>query len=159
MKPFRGGLGVSLMLLALAGGGCATTRPPAAVTAPVTPVVAVGVAAPAVAWVRTELYFGIGDWTETALSTEAESRWATFLDAEVTPRFPDGLSVIDIYGQWRDKTKAGTQVKRERSRLLIIVHPSTAENSAKIDAIRDTWKRMAGEQSVLCVNQPVDVWF
>jgi len=154
MKRFRGCLGISVMALVLAGAGCATKAPapPAAVIVPMS-------AATAQDWVRTELYFGIGDWTETALSTEAESRWATFLDAEVTPRFPDGLSVIDIYGQWRDTLKPGAQLKRERSRLLIIMHPSTPENTAKIDAIRDAWKRIAGEKSVLCVNQPVEVRF
>ncbi|CAM2862038.1 DUF3574 domain-containing protein [Rariglobus hedericola] len=138
-----------LAVLALAGSGCAT-KPPAETVAPVVTETA--------KWVRTELYFGIGDWTETALSTEPESRWSTFVDAEVTPRFPDGLSVIDVYGQWRE-AKPSAQIKRERSRLLVIVHLDTAEASAKIDAIRDAWKRTTGDQSVLRVTQPADVRF
>lgn len=159
MKSFRGSLAFSLILLVLAGGGCATqpvateTVSPTAVAKEATPG---GLAA--AAWTRTELYFAIGDWTETALNTEAELRWATFLDAEVTPRFPDGLSVLDVYGQWRD-AKPGSPVKRERSRLLVVMHPATAEAGAKIEAIRAAWKQQAGEKSVLRVSQPAEVGF
>jgi hypothetical protein len=140
---------ISLAVLVLAGSGCAT-KPPAEIVSPV--------AAETTRWLRTELYFAIGDWTETALSTEPESRWAVFLDAEVTPRFPDGLSVLDVYGQWRE-AKPGAAIKRERSRLLVIVHADTPEASAKIDAIRDAWKRATGEQSVLRVSQPAQASF
>lgn len=140
---------IPLLVLALSGAGCAT-KPAATATMPA--------AVEPQRWVRTELYFALGDWTETALSTEPESRWAAFLDAEVTPRFPDGLSVIDVYGQWRD-AKPGALIKRERSRLLVIVHADTPEVSAKIEAIRAAWKRAAGEQSVLRVTQPADVRF
>lgn len=32
----------------------------------------------------------------------SDEDWRAFLAAEVTPRFPDGLTVIDAAGQWRD---------------------------------------------------------
>jgi hypothetical protein len=41
----------------------------------------------------------------------------------------------------------------------VIVHPATAEASAKIEAIRNAWKQRAGEQSVLRVSQPAEVSF
>jgi hypothetical protein len=144
-----------LALLLVSATGCANrTTPVTAATA--TAVVATTPAAQG--WVRTELYFALGGWEETALSTKAELSWAEFLDAEVTPRFPDGLSVVDVYGQWRSG-KAGSPLQRERSRLLVIVHPATAEASAKIEAIRNAWKQRAGEQSVLRVSQPSEVSF
>jgi hypothetical protein len=151
MKIFRVGVMVIPAILLLAGQGCATRTEPAVTTIS-------KVAASEQTWVRTELYFSIGDWMETALSTEAEERWAKFLDAEVTPRFPDGLSVVDVYGQWRSP-KAGAVILRERSRLLVIVHPATAEASAKIEAIRAAWKQQAGEESVLRVSVPAEVGF
>src|ERR1700692_4046765 len=45
-------------------------------------------------WVDTKLYFGLGlaDHPDNGIS---EARWRDFLDHEVTPRFPDGLRVID----------------------------------------------------------------
>lgn len=148
MKNFRWRL-LPWVLLVLVVSGCTTTK---TVPEPA-PVVQ---AAPG--WIRTELYFSIGDWMETALSTEGEMRWAAFLDREVTPRFPDGLTVIDVYGQWRSP-KPGAPILRERSRLLVILHPATQEASDKIDAIRAAWKKPADEESVLRVSQPADVRF
>ena len=107
-------------------------------------------------WVDTKLYFGLGpaDHPEQGIS---ETKWRDFLDREVTPRFPDGLSVLDVYGQWR--AMGQTQPERERSKLLIIDYPDTAENRAKVGAIRATWKKLTGDESVLQVTAPADVSF
>lgn len=146
MKNSRWCLLPFLVLVMLVGPGCTTKTG--------TNVVPVVQATPG--WMRTELYFPIGDWMETALSTEGEARWATFLDREVTPRFPDGLAVIEVYGQWRSP-KPGSPVLRERSRLLVILHPATKAASDKIEEIRAAWKKPADERSVLRVSQPVEV--
>jgi hypothetical protein len=107
-------------------------------------------------WVDTKLYFGLGlaDHPDNGVS---EARWRDFLDHEVTPRFPNGLSVIDVYGQWQGKTQ--TTPERLRSKLLIIDYPDTQENREKVDAIRAAWKKLTGDQSVLRVTQPADVSF
>lgn len=107
-------------------------------------------------WVRTELYFGLGlaDHPERGIT---ETAWREFLDKEVTPRFPDGLSVEDAYGQWLSKGEADPS--RLRSKVLIILYPGTDEDKAKIEAIRAAWKQMTGHQSVLRVTQPADVSF
>jgi len=107
-------------------------------------------------WVDTKLYFGLGpvDRPEQGVS---EGDWRSFLDREVTPRFPDGLSVLDVYGQWQGKNQAAPE--RLRSKLLIIYYPDTAENRAKIQAIRAAWKQKTGDQSVMRVTEPADVSF
>jgi hypothetical protein len=107
-------------------------------------------------WVRTELYFGLGaaDNPEKGV-TEAE--WRDFLDHEVTPRFPAGLSVADVNGQWLGKGR--TEPSRLRSKVLIILYPDDSENREKIDAIRTAWKQRTGQQSVLRVTQAADVSF
>lgn len=87
----------------------------------------------------------------------SEAQWRDFLDKEVTPRFPDGLSVLDVYGQWQGKNE--TAPERLRSKLLVIDYPDNAENRAKIDAIRAAWKQRTGDQSVLKVTEPADVSF
>ena len=84
-------------------------------------------------------------------------QWRDFLDKEVTPRFPDGLSVVDVYGQWQAKSQASPQCLR--SKLLIIDYPDNAENRAKIDAIRTAWKQRTGDRSVLRVTEPAEVSF
>lgn len=107
-------------------------------------------------WLRTELYFGIGN-VDTPGDGISDERWQTFLDTEVSSRFPDGLSVIDVYGQWRGSGESAP--RRLRSRLLVLLHPDNADVRARIEAIRSTWKDQTGHQSVLRVTQTADVSF
>jgi hypothetical protein len=107
-------------------------------------------------WVDTKLYFGLGPADDPQKGV-SEADWRAFLDKEVTPRFPAGLSVVDVYGQWLSKGVAAPE--RLRSKLLIIDYPDNAENHTKIDAIRAAWKQKTGDQSVLMVTEPADVSF
>lgn len=112
-------------------------------------------------WVETRLYFGLGPARAPHRGVSA-STWQEFLDREVTPRFPSGLSVEDLYGQWQAKPTPGhpaSSPSRIRSKALLIVYPATPENIAAIDAIRSAWKQRTGDQSVLKVTTPVDVSF
>ena len=111
---------------------------------------------PAARWLDTRLYFGLGPIDDATKGT-SEAAWRDFLDHEVTPRFPDGLSVLDVYGQWQGAHD--TAPERERSKLLVIDYPATAVNAAKIEAIRAAWKQRTHAQSVLKVTQPADVSF
>jgi hypothetical protein len=107
-------------------------------------------------WVDTKLYFGLGpaDHPEQGIS---EREWRSFLDREVTPCFPSGLSVVDVYGQWQGKNEHAPE--RLRSKMLIIDYPDTPENREKIEAIRAAWKQKTGDQSVMRVTEPADVSF
>jgi hypothetical protein len=111
-------------------------------------------------WVDTKLYFGLGpaDHPEKGIS---EAQWRDFLDKEVTPRFPDGLSVVDVYGQWQGhwQGQKDPAPERLRSKLLIVDYQDSPENRNKVEAIRSAWKRQTGDLSVLRVTQPVDVSF
>ena len=107
-------------------------------------------------WVDTKLYFGLGP-ADVADKGVSEAAWRDFLDKEVTPRFPSGLSVIDVYGQWQGKQMKSPD--RERSKLLVIDYPAKPENDAKVEAIRGAWKQRTHAQSVLKVTQHADVSF
>jgi hypothetical protein len=107
-------------------------------------------------WIRSELYFGVGP-VDVQDSGIAEIRWRGFLDKEVTPRFPDGLTVFDAFGQWRDKGREAPS--RLWTKVLVILHEDTPANREAIDAIRLAWKASAHAQSVLVVSAPVDVSF
>ncbi len=107
-------------------------------------------------WVDTQLYFGLGP-ADDASKGVSEQAWRDFLDKEVTPRFPAGLSVMDVYGQWQGKEEKTPE--RIRSKMLVIDYPRTPENDAKIEAIRAAWKKKTGDQSVLKVTQAADVSF
>ena len=100
-------------------------------------------AAPLKPALEVDLYFGrdkVGD-----------AAWAAFLADEVTPRFPDGLSVLDVAGQWRDP---GGKIARENSKLLVIVVFDAPAHQPKVTAIIDAYKQKFVQQSVLRVEHP-----
>ena len=100
-----------------------------------------------------QLFFGRSiSWTGQV--TDAD--WRAFLDAEVSPRFPEGLSVSDVYRQW--KSPAGDFV-REDSKALFIVLAGRPDERQRLDLIRDAYKRRFHQQSVLLVEQKACVAF
>jgi hypothetical protein len=107
-------------------------------------------------WVDTKLYFGLGP-ADDASKGISEAQWRAFLDREVSTRFPAGLSVVDVYGQWQGV--GAKQPERLRSKMLIIDYEDSAESRAKIEGIRAAWKQMTGDQSVMRVTEPADVSF
>lgn len=148
-----------LLSIVLMAGVTGCTSHPALRTAPaVAPTLSGDAAHPGQAqgWVDTRLYFGLGpaDHPEQGIS---ETDWRAFLDREVTSRFPAGLSVLDVYGQWQGKGQPAPE--RLRTKMLIIDYPDTEENRDKIAAIRTAWKQRTGDQSVMRVTQPADVSF
>lgn len=107
-------------------------------------------------WIRTELYFSVGtvNGKEGAVSP---ARWREFLDKEVTSRFPDGFTVFDAYGQWRDH--GAKEPERLSTKVIVILHENNPQNAANIEAIRLAYKRITGDLSVLRLSQPADVSF
>ena len=67
-------------------------------------------------FVEYQLFMGRGGPGEVV----DDAAWDAFLDGSVTPRFPDGLTVLDAQGQWRGSDGA---IKQERSKLLVILAP------------------------------------
>ncbi len=97
-------------------------------------------------YTRLELLFGLGGQGGGAVS---EEDWRAFLEAEVTPRFPDGLTVLAGYGQWRGRSG---EIAREPSRVLLIWHRRGADAEADIEAIRNAYKARFGQESVMRVD-------
>ncbi|MBP3984540.1 DUF3574 domain-containing protein [Pseudoxanthomonas helianthi] len=112
-------------------------------------------------WVRSELYFGVGEESGPADRPQTEkigeAQWRAFLDKEVTPRFPDGLTVFDAYGQWL--FRGAKEPNRLGTKVLVILHEDTPQRRADIEAIRLAWKQATGHQSVLWAQQRVEVSF
>jgi hypothetical protein len=81
-----------------------------------------------------------------------EAKWRAFLAREVTPRFPDGLTVYETAGQWRDP--ATKVIAREKSRVLrIIASADTAPD--KIAAVAEAYKTQFRQKSVGVVTREV----
>lgn len=104
--------------------------------------------------VETSLYFGLALEDGGEVSEEA---WRVFLAEEVTPRFPDGFTVIDAYGQWRDPSLADAPIIREKTKLLIVVHPGTAETDEAITEIKSLYKSRFDQKSVFHTDAPVRI--
>lgn len=128
-------LAIGALLLAL--GGCATT--PAT-----TGQGAAACRAPLKAMTQVDLYFGRNIPTGGEVS---DAQWRQFLDEVVTPRFPDGLSVLDVYGQWKS-TRTGA-IARERSKRLSIIVPDAAAAASEVEAIKAAYKQRFRQESVL----------
>ncbi len=142
----------------LAGCTHPVQAPATAATAPARPTLEGDATHPAhvQGWVDTRLYFGLGPADDPTKGV-SEAAWRDFLDKEVTPRFPDGLSVLDVYGQWQSKTE--TAPERIRTKMLVIDYADTPANRARIDQIRSAWKQRTGDESVMMVTTPTDVSF
>jgi len=103
--------------------------------------------------VTAEMLFGrkVGDRLGVS-----EAAFANFVAAEVTPRFPDGLTVIDARGQWREPSG---MIVREPSKVVLLTFRDDAGSRAGLDAIADAYKRRFRQQSVLTTMRGVCATF
>ena len=81
--------------------------------------------------------------------------WRRFLADVVTPRFPDGLTVLDGRGQWR----GDHGLSREASRVLVIFYRPDATSEMRIEAIRSLYQRRFRQRAVLRADSSACVSF
>ena len=135
------GLSTPVAIAALPAGPAAAQAPAAATTGA------------GELWARTELFFG----TERPGPDVTDTQFAGFVNREVTPRFPDGLTLLTGRGQFR--TAAGV-IERERSHLLILLYPrDDAAANREIQEIRDAYEKAYDQESVLRVDSAGRVSF
>ncbi|MGE3148717.1 MAG: DUF3574 domain-containing protein [Pseudorhodoplanes sp.] len=101
-----------------------------------------------------ELMFGRRIGTRIGVTERA---WAAFVAREVTPRFPDGLSVVDAAGQWRD-ARSGRLI-REPSKIVSIVLRDPDRDQEHIDRIVAAYKTRFRQDSVGVIIRPACVSF
>jgi hypothetical protein len=124
-----------LLLLAVAVlGGCATAAPPCP--------------AGAHAAVLDLLYLGTGRPHGPDVTPQ---EWAAFVHDRIAPRFPQGFSLLEAQGQWRN---ADGSVAHEQTHVLQLVH---ADDAATAQAVRDIaadYKKRFDQEAVLQVGTP-----
>ncbi|MFF7337084.1 DUF3574 domain-containing protein [Streptomyces sp. NPDC008163] len=76
-----------------------------------------------------------------------DRQFLAFVDEEVTPRFPNGLTIQDGRGQWRDSHGV---VERERSYELTLLYPASEARlrGRQIERIRDAYEKEYAQESV-----------
>ena len=94
------------------------------------------------AQVRTTLYFGLSKQKGSV----SELEWQMFLRDEVTTRFPDGLTVWEAEGQWR---QSDGSIGHERSKVLLLVHPDTPAARTAVQAVIERYRKGFEQESVL----------
>jgi hypothetical protein len=82
----------------------------------------------------------------------SDTDWAGFLAETVTPRFPDGLTVLNGNGQWL--SPAG-RLSHEPSTVVLIIAPMAPDLRARLDAVRQAYRVRFHQQSVGLVTSPV----
>jgi hypothetical protein len=106
-------------------------------------------------WTRSELYFGMNRVDGTLVT---DQQWIAFVDKEITPRFPAGLTVHATAGQYRDSKGV---IQRERSRVMVVLYPTESSFAADADLrkIVASYVTQFNQESVLRTDSPANVWF
>ena len=103
---------------------------------------------------------GLKDMTEAELffgrdipagGTVTDRDWQSFLDEEVTPRFPGGLTVQDASGQWKDRNG----IVREASKRLTVVLSGAPGEQAMLSEVRKAYQTRFKQDSVLILEYRV----
>ncbi len=90
-----------------------------------------------------QMFFGrnVGDHVGVS-----DADWARFVDTEITPRFPAGLTVFDAQGQWRD-TETG-RIVREPSKAVLLILDDQTQGRARIDEVVQVYRTRFHQQAV-----------
>jgi hypothetical protein len=87
----------------------------------------------------------------------SEADWRQFVDREIISRFPSGLTMFNAFGEWRDG--ASNKIMREPSKVVQIVLPGEADDTARLDEIVAAYKQRFKQQSVVVIVRPACVSF
>ena len=86
----------------------------------------------------------------------AEAEWRAFVAEEVTPRFPDGLTIWRAEGQWRG---ADGVIVREPTLIIEILHAYDLRIDREIVEIAEAYRQRFRQESVLRVTMPARMEF
>jgi hypothetical protein len=128
---------VEATVVAVSLGACAQAGASAVCTAPLKPALEI------------DLYFGRDKQGGGEVS---EAEWAAFLTDTVTPRFPDGLSVLNVEGQTREPSG---RIVRERTKLMVVVVFDAPAHQGKVREIIEAYNSRFGQHGVFRSEQPV----
>jgi hypothetical protein len=90
-----------------------------------------------------ELFFGLAVKGRAPLS---EAEWAAFAARILTPNFPDGFTVFDGEGQWRNP---GTgEIGRQHTKILLVAVRPGSDLADRLSAVIAAYKAEFHQQSV-----------
>jgi hypothetical protein len=95
-----------------------------------------------------ELFFGRGTGGRAPLS---DAEWAGFAAQTITPAFPDGFTVFDGEGQWRNPRTG--RIVGERTKVLLVAAERAPDLARRLTGVIDAYKARFGQQSVGVVTR------
>ncbi|MBD6618647.1 DUF3574 domain-containing protein [Komarekiella sp. 'clone 1'] len=105
-------------------------------------------------FIQTELFFGRNIPGGGEVS---QSKFQTFVDSVITPRFPAGLTIFDGNGQFLNST--GTIIE-EPSKVVTLLLEDGLSNETAVNEIVAAYRQQFNQESVLvAANQDVKVSF
>jgi len=90
-----------------------------------------------------ELFFGRDIKGRAPLS---DAEWSRFAAGTITPNFPDGFTVFDGYGQWRNPQTG--QIARDPTKILLVAAKRGPDLADRLTAVMDAYKQRFHQQSV-----------
>ncbi|HVZ27216.1 MAG TPA: DUF3574 domain-containing protein [Rhizomicrobium sp.] len=97
-----------------------------------------------------KLYFG-QDTAPSGGRPLTPDEWRSFLADTVTPRFPEGFTVYDASGQWRNpKTRA---IAREETKVIEVAAENTAAFRQRIEEVAARYQAQFRQESVGVVTR------
>jgi hypothetical protein len=100
--------------------------------------------------IETRLYFGL---SEPSGRLVTDRQFADFVAKDVTPVLPEGFTILEGRGFWKDGKTSRTI--SENSKVLVRLHPATTDASAALDRIADAYKARFQQESVLRTDSQV----
>ena len=91
-----------------------------------------------------ELFFG-RDRAGHQLVSDRE--WTDFISTVVTPNFPDGLTVFDGYGQWRNP-ETGVIGHSPHVKIVLIAVKRSPDLPDRLNAVMEAYKTRFHQRSV-----------
>ena len=82
----------------------------------------------------------------------SEAEFGRFIEAEVTPRWKEGYTILQGQGLWYSEQRKLTE--REPSRVLVRFHDGGQGASSDIEAIRAAYIRNFTQDAVLRTDRP-----
>jgi Protein of unknown function (DUF3574) len=100
--------------------------------------------------VEAELFFGRGIEGSSPVS---DAQWSDFVAGVIAKNFPDGFTVTDGDGEWRDPKSL--KVVHEPSKILLVAAKPSPELKGKLQTVIEAYRVRFHQQSVGIITRDV----
>ena len=104
--------------------------------------------------IETSLYFA---QTRQDGSLISETDWKNFKKDHIQKVFKEGSSEFNVTGNWYDT--AARKLITEPTHVVVFIYKPSRERSRQIDSLRNLYKIMFRQESILRVDKKVKAYF